>query len=97
MPAGQDARSPAEASCALRGTARRCFGIPGAPPEAPLSHLVIHAQDIYRPLGLPHGPSAASAVIVLDQQTGPRFRRSLPTGLLDGLAYTATDTDTDTR
>lgn len=91
--ATEDARSPAEASCALRGTAQQRFGIPGAPPEAPLSHLVIHAEDIYRPLGLRHGPSAASAVIVLDQQTGPRFRRSLPAGLLDGLAYTATDTD----
>jgi hypothetical protein len=42
---------------------------------------------------LRHGPSAASAVIVLDQQTGPRFRKSLPAGLLNGLAYTATDTD----
>lgn len=91
--ATEDARSPAEASSALRATAQQRFGVPGAPPEAPLSHLVIHAEDIYRPLGLRHGPSAASAIIVLDQQTGPRFRKSLPAGLLNGLAYTATDTD----
>lgn len=91
--ATEDARSAAEASSALRGTAQQRFGIPGAPPEAPLSHLVIHAEDVYRPLGLRLGPSPASAIIVLDQQTGPRFRGSLPAGLLDGLAYTATDTD----
>lgn len=91
--ATEDARSPAEASSALRGTPQQLFGVPGAPPEAPLSHVVIHAEDIYRPLGLRRGPSPASAIIVLDQQTGPRFRRSLPARLLDGLAYTAADAD----
>lgn len=86
-------RTRPQTVAALRATAEQRFGVPGSPPEAPLSHLVIHAEDIYRPLGLPHGPSAVAASVVLDQQTGPRFRKSIPAGLLDGLAYRATDTD----
>jgi hypothetical protein len=35
----------------LRATEQQRFAVPGAPAEAPLSHLVIHAQDVYRPLG----------------------------------------------
>ena len=60
-----------------------------------MSHLVIHLEDIYRPLGVPARCSARSAEVVLDQMTGPRFRRSLPAGLLDGLALSATDADWD--
>ncbi|MGA8845663.1 MAG: maleylpyruvate isomerase family mycothiol-dependent enzyme [Nocardioides sp.] len=89
----QETRSREQLLSALRATPRQRFGVPGSPPEAPLSHLVIHAEDIYRPLGLPRGPSAAAAKVVLDQQTSPRFRKTVPKGLLDGLAYRATDTD----
>ncbi len=52
--ARSDRRSPAEVVAALRDTGHRTFQAgPGAPPEAPLSHLVIHAEDVYRPLGVP--------------------------------------------
>ncbi len=85
-----DRRSPAEVVAALRDTGHRTFQAgPGAPPEAPLSHLVIHAQDVYRPLGVPSPTDPDDARIALDQLTG---RRSLAPGLLDGLAFTATDT-----
>ena len=87
-----DTRSPAQVVAALRQTEHRRFAVPGAPPEAPLSHLVIHAQDVYRPLGRPSPTDPENARIVLDELTGPRARRSLPAGLLDGLAFTATDT-----
>ena len=90
-----DARSQREVLDALRATAAGRFRIPGAPPEAPLSHLVVHLEDVYRPLGVPDRCSTRSAEIVLDQLTGPRFRRSLPPGLLDGLALSATDADWD--
>jgi len=76
---------------ALRLTATARFRIPGAPPEAPLCHLVIHAQDIYRPLGIDHSIDPQSANIVLDQLTSSRARRALKPGLLDGLAFTAHD------
>ncbi|MFC5947789.1 maleylpyruvate isomerase family mycothiol-dependent enzyme [Pseudonocardia lutea] len=88
-----DARPHAEVTAALGATPRRPFRVPGAPPEAPLSHLVIHAEDVYRPLGLPHGPSPAAAATVLDQLTGPRARGLVPSGLLAGLTFTTTDAD----
>ncbi len=90
--ATRDTRSNAQIVRALRQTEHGRFRIPGAPPEAPLSHLVIHAQDVYRPLGAGHGIDPRAATIVLDQLTTPRARRSLAPGLLDGLTLTAADT-----
>ncbi|MGY1699178.1 maleylpyruvate isomerase family mycothiol-dependent enzyme [Geodermatophilus sp. SYSU D00766] len=88
-----DTRTPAEVVAGLRKTERRTFNVPGAPVEAPLSHLVIHAQDVYRPLGVPSPTDPENARVALEQLTGPRARRSLPPGILDGLAFSATDTD----
>ena len=87
-----DARPAGEILQALRSTKERRFGIPGAPPEAPLCHLVIHAQDIYRPLGIEHTIDPQSATVVLDQLVSPKARRALKNGLLDGLALSASDT-----
>ena len=89
-----DRWSPADVVAALRDTGHRTFAAgPGAPAEAPLSHLVIHAEDVYRPLGVPSPTDPENAGIVLGQLTGPRGRRALPVGLLDGLAFEATDTE----
>jgi uncharacterized protein (TIGR03083 family) len=86
-----DGRSPADVVSALRDTEHRTFEAgPGAPAEAPLSHLVIHAEDIYRPLGVPSPTDPEDAGIALGQLIG---RRALTPALLDGLAFTATDTD----
>ena len=85
-----DPRSPAEITRALRATAQRPYRIPGAQP--PLTHLVVHAGDVYRPLGLEHRIDPRSADAVLREMTGPRFRGFLPAGLLDGLALRASDT-----
>ncbi len=85
-----DPRSPAEITRALRATAQRRYRIPGAQP--PLTHLVVHAGDVYRPLGLEHRIDPRSADAVLQEMTGPRFRGFLPAGLLDGLALRASDT-----
>ena len=93
--ARRDPRSPRQVLDALRATASGRFAIPGAPPEAPLSHLVIHLEDVYRPLGVTDRCSSRSAEVVLDQMTGPRFRSTLTPGLLDGLAFSATDADWD--
>jgi uncharacterized protein (TIGR03083 family) len=88
-----DTRTPAEVVADLRETQHRTFSVPGAPVEAPLSHLIIHAQDVYRPLGVPSPTDPENARIALEQLTSPRARRSLPPGILDGLAFSATDTD----
>src|SRR3712207_9533540 len=47
-----DPRSSREFLGALRATAHIRFGIPGAPPEPPLRHPVIHLVYVYRPLGV---------------------------------------------
>lgn len=91
--ARRDPRSSREILDALRATVHGRFRVPGAPAEAPLSHLVIHLEDIYRPLGITDRTSPRSAEVVLDQMTGPRFRGSLTPGLLDGLALSASDAD----
>ena len=88
-----DIRTPQQVLVGLRATEHRAFGVPGAPAEAPLSHLVIHAQDVYRPLAVPSRTDPGTAGIVLDQLITPRARRALAPGLLDGLALRATDTD----
>jgi uncharacterized protein (TIGR03083 family) len=77
---------------ALRRTASQRFNVPGAPPAAPLSHLVIHQEDIRRPLGVRHRTDPRSANSTLDQLTSPHARGSLNRGLLDGLAYVSSDT-----
>jgi uncharacterized protein (TIGR03083 family) len=92
--ATRDTRSPKDVITALLATEHGTFGVPGAPPEAPLSHLVIHAEDVYRPLGIPSPTSPENADIALDQLMSPRARGSLVPGLVDGLAFSATDTGT---
>nr|WP_246279539.1 maleylpyruvate isomerase family mycothiol-dependent enzyme [Psychromicrobium silvestre] len=88
-----DPRSKSQILEALRLTRGARFRVPGAPPEAPLSHLVIHAEDIYRPLGINHAITPESARIVLDQLVTPQAQRSLKPGLLDGLAFSSLDCD----
>jgi uncharacterized protein (TIGR03083 family) len=88
-----DRRPPAEVVAALRATAGRRFNVPGAPVEAPLSHLMIHAEDVYRPLGVPSPADPRNAAIVLGQLTGPGGRGNFVPGLREGLALSATDTD----
>jgi uncharacterized protein (TIGR03083 family) len=61
-----DTRVPAELVTALRETPSRTFNVPG-PPTAELSHLLIHAQDVYRPLGIDSPTDPESARLVLDE------------------------------
>ena len=87
-----DRRTPAEVLAGLRATERRVFNVPGAPVEAPLSHLVCHAEDVYRPLAIPSPTDLANVTIVLDELTRPGGRANFVPGLRDGLALSATDT-----
>ncbi len=85
-----DRRSPAQVRTALHATGSKRFAVPGAPAEAPLSHLVLHAQDVYRPLGVPSPTDPDDARVVLQQLTTPAQRRSPPAELRDGLSFAAT-------
>jgi uncharacterized protein (TIGR03083 family) len=85
-----DPRSPRELVEALRTTRDRAFRVPGAPAEAALSHLVCHAEDVLRPLGVEHRTPPEARRAVLHQLV--TRRGAIAPGLLDGLALTATDT-----
>ena len=90
--AADDTRSPGQALADLASTPSERFNVPGAPPEAPLSHLTIHTQDVVRPLGLALATDPRAAAIVLEQLTGPRFTY-LSEATQAGLTWTATDSD----
>jgi uncharacterized protein (TIGR03083 family) len=90
--ARRDTRSNAELVAALRANAEHRFTPPGAGPEIPLTDVVVHAQDIARPLGLAHPVPPAHAVVALDALVGPKGIGFFGKGFVDGLAFTATDT-----
>lgn len=90
--ARRDSRSPEQLLTALGGIDGRRFGARGVPQIAGLSHLVTHAADVYRPLGIDHVIEPEVATIALDELVG-RGRRSLPDGLLEGRRFTATDVE----
>jgi uncharacterized protein (TIGR03083 family) len=85
-----DRRTGPELLRALGRTTVAGFNVPGASPAAPLSHLVIHADDVRRPLGLGGPARPEAALIVLDDLVaGPR---AVKQEVLDGLRLVATDT-----
>ena len=86
-----DTRFPAELLAALEASEHKAFNVPGAPPEALLSHLVIHAEDVYRRLGVSSPTQPENARVVLEQLV-TRGRGLVPPALLEGTTLTATDT-----
>ncbi|HJQ44635.1 MAG TPA: maleylpyruvate isomerase family mycothiol-dependent enzyme [Jatrophihabitantaceae bacterium] len=83
-----------EVTAGLRAEANNRFHPPTLPHEAPLSELVVHGQDIRRPLGLPVSFSAETLRPVLAFLASPKARRGfVPKGRLDGLRLEATDVD----
>jgi len=91
--AKNEQRSNAELAAALRANAEHRFTPPGLGPAAPLTDIVVHTQDLCRPLGIDRAIPADRASIVLDflvsKQAGGAF---IPKGRCDGMAFTATDT-----
>lgn len=69
----------------------RRFGVPGAPPEAALCHVVCHAGDILRPLGLNHEVASEAGAIVLEELV-TRGRGTLPAGMVTGNRWATDDT-----
>lgn len=63
----------------------------GTQPADPLVDVVVHGQDICRPLGIPHTMPAEHVVPALEQVLGSSFYGA--TKRLDGLRLVATDTD----
>jgi uncharacterized protein (TIGR03083 family) len=87
------ARPPAEIATDLREHAEYRFTPPGLGPAAPLSDLLVHGQDMRRPLGLTRQFPPAAAEVSLDLLTSKKARRFNPKGGIAGLRFTATDQD----
>lgn len=77
----------------LRRNAGHRFKPPGTGPEASLTELLLHGQDIRRPLGLDREFSEERMTTALRFLTESKFRGFVPKGRLDGLAFEATDLD----
>jgi uncharacterized protein (TIGR03083 family) len=70
----------------LRANALHHFTPPGFGPEAPLTDVVVHGQDIRRPLGLVHTIPDEHARVVLGLLVSPKAARGFGTkGLLTGI------------
>lgn len=88
-----DARSNAELVAILRSNAEDRFTPPGFGPEAPLTDIVVHSQDICEPLGIVRAIDDEPAAVILDMLASPKASRGfVRKDLLDGLRLTATDT-----
>jgi uncharacterized protein (TIGR03083 family) len=77
----------------LRANAGHHFTPPGMGAEAPLADIVIHGQDIRRPLGLQRQVPGDEARVILDLLVSKQGKFARPHGGLDGLRFEATDID----
>jgi uncharacterized protein (TIGR03083 family) len=83
--------SPAELAAQIRETAGSERRPLGTQPRDPLVDVLVHTQDITRPLGLPHAMPAEHVVPALEQVWGSSFYGARKR--LAGLRLTATDAD----
>lgn len=87
-------RPAAEIAAGLRAKADSRFHPPTFGHEAPLAELLLHGQDIRRPLGLAGQFPVDGLPIVLDMLTGSNAHRGfVPRGRLTGLRLEASDVD----
>lgn len=77
----------------LRLHAAHPFRPPGMSLAAPLTDLLVHTQDVARPLGIPHVPPAAGVGTALAFLTRGAPRGFVRKGTADGLSLHATDLD----
>lgn len=87
------ARDPEAIVADLRNNAAHRFTPPGAGAEAPLTDVLVHAQDMFIPLGIDYAPDPASVVPVMDLSAARKSRRIRGTDVDDRFAMTATDSD----
>ncbi len=91
--AKRDKRSNPELAAALRRDAGHRFTPPGLGPEAPLTDIVVHTQDIARPLGISRSIPTERAHVVLDFLMSPKATRGfVRAGVTEGLTFTSVDT-----
>lgn len=85
-------RGPAELAATLRRRADSRFTPPGGTWLAPLTDVIVHGQDIRRPLGIAHEFASERLRAILDYLvTDAAHRGFVPAGRLDGLTLRASD------
>jgi uncharacterized protein (TIGR03083 family) len=77
----------------LRAKADHRFTPPGAGPEAPLTDVIVHSQEIFRPLGIELGFDADQLEFVLGFLPTKSFRKLMGGPSLDGVSLHADDCD----
>ncbi len=85
--------APTDLTADLRANAKHHFTPPGNGPIAPLTDLIVHGQDIRRPLGRERTIPEDRGRAVLDFLTTGRTFGFVPRGRLKGLRLEATDLD----
>jgi uncharacterized protein (TIGR03083 family) len=87
-------RPASEIAAGLRARSGSHFRPPLHPPVTPLTDLLVHGQDIRRPLGLTRGFEDHRLRAALDFLASKRAHPGfVPRGRLDGLRLRATDLD----
>jgi uncharacterized protein (TIGR03083 family) len=77
----------------LRANAEHRFTPPGLGAEAPLTDIVMHGQDIRRPLDIDRDIPEEEARIILDLLVSKKGKFAWPRGGVGGLRFEATDMD----
>ena len=85
--------STAEIVAGLRERSRNCFHPPGMGMEAPLTDLLVHGQDMRRPLGVEREIPADRQLVALRFLTGGYGRTWVSSDRLRGLEFRADDVD----
>ncbi len=87
-------RLPPEACVqGLRDHADHRFTPPGAGPEAPLTDVVVHGDDLLRPLGRSVDVAEEASAVVLSWLAGGSARLLVPRSRLADLVFEPTDLD----
>lgn len=92
MARDQGRRPTEELVASLRANAGSRFMPPTLGPEAPLTDILVHGQDIRRPLGIVDDVDGDRARIVLDRLSGGS-KGFVPASRVVGLRFEATDLD----
>jgi uncharacterized protein (TIGR03083 family) len=89
-----DTRSGGELAKVLRANAEHRFVPPNFPPQAPLTDIVTHGMDMFRPLGIERDIPSATLRTVLNFLMTPKATKAfVPKSVVEGRSFVATDVE----
>jgi uncharacterized protein (TIGR03083 family) len=90
--ATKDQRPGADLAKVLRANAEHRFVPPNFPPQAPLTDIVTHSLDMFRPLGIERDVPSATLRTILDFLMTPKAAKAFtPKGVAEGRSFVASD------